>query len=118
MLSDVPGDAVLRLGIGSISGFGLVLPQTKNKYFGANIHSIMADGFFLDSTIGEFSRTYLQQVQDKMNKLCIQLRDREMSHEEKKWLDEQRCIIDMIGDDLVRFGFTMLLEQIDNIGKS
>ncbi len=113
MLSDVSGDAILRLDIDSETGEGIVLPATEQRYFGANIHSILADGFFLKSTIGDFALMHLQNIQLQLVQLQDTLQTRPLSEEEQSWLERQRPILDMIGDTLIYKGFQFYLNDID-----
>lgn len=63
--------------------------------FGANIHSLLKDGFFMSSTMGEFATGKIKWVISSINDSSIE----EVTEEEKKkWL----YIINSIGDPLIQ----------------
>lgn len=66
--------------------------------FGANIHTMLKDSFFLTSTIGEFAK-------DKINKIFDKLKDIEEFKNKSKYFnekDEIKDTINMIGDELIK----------------
>ena len=87
----------------------MVLRGSEKEYFGANLYTIFADGFFLDYTIGEYSRYWLQDNLDYVREL-----------EEKETLTEDECqyikslklFVMHIGDPLIRRAFEVCLESI------
>ena len=108
MLSDVLSGQITRLDLDT-KGRCIIINGTDKAYFGANIHTILADGFFLDYTIGEFARTVLQEKLDWLRGL---LEESNVSEEDMAQLEEFETIIPMIGDPLIRNSFKLLIEQI------
>ena len=108
MLSDVLPGQITRLDLDT-KGRCIIINGTDKAYFGANIHTILADGFFLDYTIGEFARTVLQEKLDWLRGL---LEESNVSEEDMAQLEEFETIIPMIGDPLIRNSFKLLIEQI------
>ncbi|WP_405356777.1 AAA family ATPase [Ruminococcus sp.] len=108
MLSDVLPDQITRLDLDS-KGRCIIKNGTDKAYFGANIHTILADGFFLDYTIGEFARTVLQEKLDWLRGL---LEKSNVSDEDMAQLKVFKTVIPMIGDSLIRNSFELMIEQI------
>lgn len=111
-LSDVAQGNILRLDIDRQTGQGFAATETKTRYFGANIHEIMVDGFFLESTIGEYARSYLIQLQGQLKAV---LDGRNTIAPDRTWLTVQRSIVDQIGDDIIRGVFTYLMDEVEAI---
>lgn len=109
-LSDVTQRNILRLDINRQTGQGLAAAETKARYFGANIHNIMADGFFLESTIGEYARSYLLQLQRRLRAI---LDGKNTAAADRAWLAVQRSIVEQIGDDLIRGVFEYLMDEVE-----
>lgn len=111
MLSDVLPQEITRLDIDRESGNAIVKNGSKKEYFGANIYTILADGFFLDYTIGEYSRNFLQDTYLKL----IACRKQQMSRAEgmPEFLASVRDMVPHIGDRLIRKAFEIALEELD-----
>lgn len=108
MLSDVLSEQVIRM---DYDEKGMCVISQKNKStFAANIHSIMSDSFFLEYTIGEQARTILT---DKFAflKYCYQRRN-SLSEEEIAEVYRIGTIAQNIGDELIRYSFTSLIEKL------
>ena len=106
LLSDVLPEQVTRLDLDS-RGYCLIRNGTDKAYFGANIHTILADGFFLDYTIGEYARVFLQAKLDVLKKIV------ESGETDNKQLSEIKMIIPLIGDALIKRRFEMLVQQAE-----
>lgn len=106
LLSDVLPDQVTRLDLDS-KGYCLIKNNTVKAYFGANIHTILADGFFLNYTIGEFARTFLQE---KLNEIRAALEDGKL---EQTQIGELRALVPLIGDVVIKRSFEVLLRQAE-----
>ena len=61
MLSDTISSQVTRIDYDD-DGECVVYDTSEKPFFAANLFSIMADGFFLDFTIGEYARRYLEEL--------------------------------------------------------
>lgn len=109
LLSDVLPEQITRLDLDS-RGYCQIKNRTEKAYFGANIHTILADGFFLDYTIGEYARIYLQEKLDRLKKL---MRQESISPEDRNMIEEMHWVIPMIGDSVIRNSFEMILKQIE-----
>ncbi|MGN0493617.1 MAG: AAA family ATPase [Acutalibacteraceae bacterium] len=107
LLSDLLPEQITRLDVDS-RGYCVIKNGTDKAYFGANIHTILADGFFLDYTIGEYARVFLQEKLDWLKELSG--RD-SLTAEEKYAVQELKKAVPFIGDTLIRNCFKMLLEQ-------
>ena len=109
VVSDVCADNITRLTIDSESGNAVVLHGSEKEYFGANLHTIFADGFFLDYTIGEYSRYWLQ---DNLNHVRELERKEALTEEECRYIETLKMFVTHIGDPLIRRAFEVCLENI------
>ena len=79
-----------------------IVTAEKSETFGANIHDLLADSFFLnEGTIGEFAREKIQGVIDTLNEWR-----RNVNRNDFSIPSEQRNnvygIISLVGDSIVR----------------
>lgn len=107
MLSDVMASQVIRMDYDENGK--CVISESKKPYYAANIHSIMADGFFLEYTIGEQARIFLEDKFKLLQRLICM--NRNLSSSEKEELTMIRSLIPNIGDALIRHCFCMMLEK-------
>lgn len=104
ILSDFPGHCVHRIlskdDLTKVKEKGLD-PLQKPRTFGANLHTLLKDDFFLDDTIGKFARTKLEWVVKRISG--------EVSWEEG---DEEKAdrIIKMLGEPVLK-------ERLENYRK-
>lgn len=109
MLSDVMASQVIKMDYDENGK--CVISESKKPYYAANIHSIMADGFFLEYTIGEQVRIFLEDKFKLLQRLtCL---NRNLSSSEKEELTMIRSLIPNIGDALIRHCFCMMLEKFE-----
>lgn len=109
-LSDVTQANILRLDIDRQTGRGLAAADTQARYFGANIHDIMADSFFLESTIGEYARDYLIELQKQLK--AVIAREGTVTAD-RAWLAVQRSVVQQIGDSIIRGVFARLMDEAE-----
>lgn len=107
MLSDVMASQVIKMDYDENGKY--VISESKKPYYAANIHSIMADGFFLEYTIGEQARIFLEDKFKLLQRLTCM--NRNLSSSEKEELTMIRSLIPNIGDALIRHCFCMMLEK-------
>lgn len=108
MLSDVLSEQVIRM---DYDDKGLcVISQNNESTFAANIHSIMANSFFLEYTIGEQARSILTQ-KFAFLKDCFQRREF-LSKSEIAEIYHIRTIAQNIGDELIRYSFMSIIEKL------
>ncbi len=109
LLSDVPSSNIIRMKKDSITG-ECVKCEINNQTFGANIHTILSEDFFMNSTIGKFSENYIKDLisdisdingdTNNINKLVSDYRDR----------------IEIIGEKIIRNRLHHLLNsQLDKL---
>jgi predicted ATPase len=81
-----------------------ILPKDTIKTFGANIHDLLADSFFLkDGFIGDFAR-------DKLNQLFKYL----STHESNPGTDEKnkaKALIDLVGEPILKSQLVQLYDM-------
>lgn len=114
MLSDVFPNEVTRLNIDPQSGRAVVHQGAGKEYYGANIHTILSDGFFLEYTIGEESRRFLQSSFQHLLELAER---REQGNEidgqeEQAFLTMMQNLVPHIGDNLIRQAFLLALKAL------
>lgn len=107
MLSDVMASQVIKMDYDENGK--CVISESEKPYYAANIHSIMADGFFLEYTIGEQARIFLEDKFKLLQRLTCM--NRNLSSSEKEELTMIRSLIPNIGDALIRHCFFMMLEK-------
>jgi len=80
------------------------------------MHTILADSFFLEYSIGEFSRRYLQQTYER---LCsyVELvghagKNNSLTEEQLEDIQIMKILTPQIGDQLIRRAFEIGLEQL------
>ncbi len=110
MLSDVMPYQVTRLNCSS-DGKCEINNGSSKKYFGANIHTIMADSFFLDYTIGEYSRSILQSMMDQLKEMLP--RKDSLSESETEALSRIKAFVPEIGDTFIRKSFEVITEMFE-----
>lgn len=107
MLSDVMASQVIKMDYDENGK--CVISESKKPYYAANIHSIMTDGFFLEYTIGEQARIFLEDKFKLLQRLTCM--NRNLSSSEREELTMIRSLIPNIGDALIRHCFCMMLEK-------
>ena len=110
LLSDVLPNQVTRLDYDS-KGYCIIKNRNEKSYFGANIHTVLADGFFLDYTIGEYARGYLQQ-QFALLKSIAEKND--INSDDRAFAEELKTVIPYIGDELMKNMFNMFLNLLED----
>ncbi len=92
ILSDIPSSNILRLKNGK-------KVNVDGETFGANIHELLHDSFFMDSTLGAYAKSKI----DEILKFYYEVRqgvDLKSEFEAKK--DLFRFVIENIGEDVIR----------------
>jgi predicted ATP-binding protein involved in virulence len=98
ILSDIPNCNILYLKEGN-----QVNEEMKIEPFGANIHDILKQSFFLENGfIGEFARTKIGVVIDAINKKKIN----------KDNYKEYKTIINLIGEPLIKQKLMMMISEV------
>ncbi|MDA2046921.1 AAA family ATPase [Bacillus cereus] len=93
ILSDIQSNNIIYLEKDS-SGFSKPLRPMLNT-FGANIHTLLKDGFFMYSTMGEFATKKIKEVISSINVSVVE----DVTEEQKnEWL----YIINSIGEPLIQ----------------
>jgi predicted ATPase len=109
MLSDVMSDQVIKMDVDE-HGLCQISQDLEKPYFAANIHSIMADGFFLNYTIGENARAFLS---DKF-RMLKELVGKELDESDRREIEGMKLILPMIGDEMIRYSFEQLIRLADD----
>lgn len=104
LISDLPNENVILLHkseLGESNEYKIeVLDNSIMKTFGQNVHTLLKQSFFMDTTIGDFSK-------EKINKIIKLLNNDEYGIYDYK--EEVEKIINMIGEPLIQ---NKLLEML------
>ena len=98
ILSDIPSSNILRLKTDPITKKSIPAPQT-DQTFGANIHDLLANDFFLDNGfMGKFANDKIQSILK-----CIEAwNEKDDLVDKSKQKDQLYRIIQLIGEPLVK----------------
>ena len=99
VLSDLPKENIIFLKNKNRKCVVIENVDKMKNTFGANIHSLLANGFFLDGLIGDFAKSKIEKVNRYLNN--------EVEMEE----EVARNIIDMIGEPIIKKYLEKRLEQ-------
>ena len=106
MLSDTISSQVTRIDYDD-NGECVVYDTSEKPFFAANLFSIMADGFFLDFTIGEYARRYLEELYNFLKGLIE--RHPMITEDEHVRLQQIKKVLPYIGDEMIRHSFTQII---------
>lgn len=90
IVSDLPKENIIFLKRDK-EGNAKIVPAPMQNSFGMNIHALFKEGFFLDSTIGEFAK-------NKIEKLIEDLKSEKNIEKKKEFLP----LINIIGEPLIK----------------
>lgn len=108
MLSDVLANQIIKM---DYNDKGLcVISHAEKPTYAANIHSIMADSFFLKYTIGEQARLFLTE-KFKLFKDMQKCRET-LSDADKDEITKMQELLPNIGDDLIRHCMASILDKL------
>jgi predicted ATP-binding protein involved in virulence len=102
VISDLPRENVIFLDKDDDGKCKVVESSEKKKTFGANIHTLLSDGFFMESTLGEFARSKISWVMEILDKNIEEIRKEE---------EKIRTIINMIGEPIIKNKLMKMLED-------
>ena len=106
MLSDTISSQVTRIDYDD-DGECVVYDTSEKPFFAANLFSIMADGFFLDFTIGEYARRYLEELYNFLKGVIE--RHPMITEDEHVRLQQIKKVLPYIGDEMIRHSFTQII---------
>lgn len=120
IISDLPKENVIFLDKDENDNgkCKVVESSEKKKTFGANIHTLLSDGFFMESTLGEFARSKISEV------IKILEDENFRTEQEKKYNEKQKKenklefkdyiynIIEMIGESIIRTKLHKMYEVV------
>ncbi len=114
ILSDIPKSNVLRL---EVSEEGLSNPGVPEKNtFAANVHELLADSFFLSSSIGEFAKNKINEIIAFYIKVKNARNTKELLSLKKEYENLKELytkILDNIGEDVIQGLMKNHIEFID-----
>lgn len=105
ILSDIPDSKILFLDKDSKDINSRTLPSTKKiKTFGANIHELLINGFFMNNSIGEFALKEIKTIVEFHNEVMSLKDEKLLKEKEKKYNDLKErfyFIQEHIGEDYI-----------------
>ncbi|TCI42973.1 MULTISPECIES: AAA family ATPase [unclassified Exiguobacterium] len=99
ILSDVPHHNVLYLS--DKKDIGTTKNKKDKRTFGENIYSLFSDSFFLNQVAGSLSLDTFSRIEKKL----IELKESMYYGESLEKLETIQAIVNIIGEDVVRFNF-------------
>ena len=97
ILSDIPKQNIIFLKDGK-----QVDAMEKKQTFGANIHTLLADGFFMDGGLmGEFAKSKIEEVIKYLNDKNLEIKSKE----------EAQKIINIIGEPILKNQLQKMLDS-------
>jgi len=100
ILSDIPSSNILRLKDGKPE---IELP--KNQTFGANIHDLLSDSFYMPHTIGELSKTKIEDIITFYEKVKKEKSNDQLTTLKKEYellRTNFYMITDIIGEEIIK----------------
>ncbi|HCY80610.1 MAG TPA: hypothetical protein DHV22_02885 [Xanthomarina gelatinilytica] len=97
ILSDIPSSNVLRLNDGGS-------PSEQSQSFGANIHELLTNSFFMDSTTGAFAEDKIREIVEFHYRVKL-ADDTELDILRKEYTQKMEYfnfIVENIGEDLIK----------------
>lgn len=108
MLSDVLANQIIKM---DYDDKGLcVISHAEKPTYAANIHSIMADSFFLKYTIGEHARLFLTEKLELFKDM--QKRRENLSDTDKDEITKMQELLPNIGDELIRHVMSSIIDRL------
>ena len=103
LLSDIPKQNIIFLDKDEKGNCKVVDGlKEKKQTFGANIHTLLSDGFFMDDGLmGEFAKSKIEEVIDYLNDKESKIKDN----------DEVQKLIDIIGEPIIRNQLQKMLDS-------
>jgi predicted ATP-binding protein involved in virulence len=98
ILSDIPASNIMFLEIPK-NGNKTIQLNIKISTFGANIHELLADGFFMTPTIGEFSSRKIIELANWLESFNS---NDEIEFEKERRTRENKNTIALIGESLIK----------------
>jgi hypothetical protein len=108
ILSDIPSQNVLFLEVNE-SKQAIPKEYSSDNTFAENVHEILSNGFFLDSTMGEFAKSKIYEL--------LSFEEKDETHlakiEYKNKRDDFVMLIELVGENYVKNILKNHLESLD-----
>ena len=100
ILSDIPSENILMLEVENGKSTAKI---NNSKTFGANIHDLLMDSFFISSTTGEYAQKKIREIVDFYYKVKSDSNDKKVLLQEyMEKQDEFHYILEIIGEDVIK----------------
>ena len=106
VLSDIPIQNTIYL-MRDQNGTQVAKRNNELQTFGANIHELLDDAFFLDNTMGAYAYSIIKEVADSLSHLVDNLENQELRNKCRPY----SSIIAIIGDPLIKRKLSSLYEN-------
>ncbi|RXJ51516.1 AAA family ATPase [Gelidibacter gilvus] len=122
VLSDLPKQNVVFLEKDN-EGNAVKSSLENENTFGANIHDLLSNSFFMDSTIGEFASDKIKEIVNFYYEVVDGKSEKSIKYLNEEYLSKREkfhFIIDSVGDDVIKGILENHIEFIENnlLGKS
>lgn len=109
LLSDLPRENILLLNKEFDEDIGQYITKIDykriSKTFGQNIHTLLKDTFFLETTMGEFAKDKINYIMEILNLNRNKIKESEKEMVNRRFIeqkDDVKRTIEMIGEPLIR----------------
>ncbi|MCT4663899.1 MAG: ATP-binding protein [Flavobacteriales bacterium] len=115
-LSDIPKQNIIYLRKDKDSGLTKILSEEDKvhmKSFGANIHDLLSDSFFIDDgLIGDFAKSKIKEVIDWINDNEKISDSKKESEKFKTELEKYQKTIEIIDDKIIRLKLAEMISEL------
>lgn len=118
ILSDIPSNNIMFL---EVANGKAIQHKDKRKTFGANIHELLTDNFFMSNGfIGDFAKDKIDKTIEWLNEELIKKRKFEKEEQPDKFIINSEAfkfhkgIISLIDEPIIKIKLSEMLFEIDN----
>lgn len=115
ILSDIPDSKILFLNKDSLNINAKTFSAKGSKTFGANIHELLVNGFFIDNSMGKFAQEKINEIIKFYGKVINSTNDsfEELKKEYSARKDKFYFILEHIGEDYISGVVKSHIEEIE-----
>jgi hypothetical protein len=101
ILSDIPNNNILRLSLNDKGES--IIDDNNSRTFGANIHDLLVDSFFMPSTTGKFAQIKIKEIVDFYYRVkSNEIEKHVLVSKYKEKQKEFHYILNIIGEDVIK----------------
>ncbi len=107
-VADLPKENIIFLKKDENGNSKVKASSNMKETFGANIHTLLSDSFFMESTTGAFAKSKIDEALERLYKKDFNEKDREYV----------KTIINLVGESIIKRKLTQLLNEKNIINLS